>query len=35
MGDEPECLLCGAPWGWPYCNDDCRAAACDDQEVDE
>ena len=22
----PECLLCGAPGGYPYCNDDCREA---------
>ena len=23
---ENECRLCGAPGGWPYCNDDCRHA---------
>jgi hypothetical protein len=21
-----ECILCGAPGGYPYCNDDCRCA---------
>lgn len=21
-----ECLLCGAPGGYPYCNDDCEQA---------
>jgi len=32
---ENECLLCGAPSGYPYCNDDCRAAdecECDGNE---
>ena len=21
---DNECILCGAPGGYPYCNDDCR-----------
>ncbi|WP_018347454.1 hypothetical protein [Longispora albida] len=25
-GDEPQCQLCGAPWGFPYCSDACAAA---------
>ncbi|WP_330173003.1 hypothetical protein OG875_04990 [Streptomyces sp. NBC_01498] len=25
--DLDECLLCGAPGGYPFCNDACRAAA--------
>jgi hypothetical protein len=27
-----ECLLCGAPGGYPYCNDACEAADQDDEE---
>lgn len=23
---DNECQLCGAPGGYPYCNDDCREA---------
>lgn len=23
---DNECQLCGAPGGYPYCNDDCEAA---------
>ncbi|MBZ6211651.1 hypothetical protein KVH31_34715 [Streptomyces olivaceus] len=26
----PECRLCGAPGGYPFCNDACRQAAPDD-----
>lgn len=26
-----ECILCGAPGGYPYCNEDCREA---DQDPD-
>lgn len=27
-----ECILCGAPGGYPYCNDACKAADQDDEE---
>lgn len=27
-----ECLLCGAPGGHPYCDDDCEAADNPDEE---
>jgi hypothetical protein len=28
-----ECILCGAPGGYPYCNDKCREAdTVDDEE---
>lgn len=23
---DSECLLCGAPGGYPYCSEDCREA---------
>ena len=31
---DNECLLCGAPGGYPYCNDDCRAAD-EDEDPEE
>lgn len=27
-----ECILCGAPGGYPYCNDICREADTEDEE---
>lgn len=27
-----ECELCGAPGGYPYCNEECRVADMDDAE---
>lgn len=30
---ENECILCGTPGGYPYCNDACRAA--DEDEDDD
>lgn len=30
-----ECILCGAPGGYPYCNEVCRAADLDLDEDDE
>ena len=32
LGDKWECRLCGAPGGFPYCNDACRAADRPDGE---
>lgn len=29
---DNECILCGAPGGYPYCNEACREA---DQDPDE
>lgn len=32
-----ECILCGAPGGYPYCNEDCRLAdqcQCSENELD-
>ena len=29
---DNECILCGAPGGYPYCNDDCREADNPDDE---
>lgn len=29
---DNECILCGAPGGYPYCNDDCEAADNPDDE---
>jgi hypothetical protein len=26
VGMDNECILCGAPGGYPYCNEDCREA---------
>lgn len=31
---DSECILCGAPGGYPYCNDACRAADEDDEDDD-
>lgn len=32
---DNECILCGAPGGYPYCNEACRAADNpDDYEED-
>lgn len=27
-----ECILCGAPGGYPYCNDTCREADNPEEE---
>lgn len=27
-----ECQLCGAPGGYPYCNDACREADSDEED---
>lgn len=27
-----ECILCGAPGGYPYCNDVCREADTEDND---
>ncbi|MGW0577737.1 hypothetical protein ACWD25_17585 [Streptomyces sp. NPDC002920] len=27
-----ECILCGAPGGYPYCNEDCREADNPDED---
>lgn len=35
LGDEDmggECVLCGAPGGYPYCNEACREADRDEDE---
>jgi hypothetical protein len=24
--EDNECILCGAPGGYPYCNENCRRA---------
>ena len=29
---ENECILCGAPGGYPYCNEACREADNPDDE---
>lgn len=30
--NDGECILCGAPGGYPYCNDRCREADTEDEE---
>lgn len=31
MSDD-ECILCGAPGGFPYCSDTCRDADTEDED---
>lgn len=30
-----ECMLCGAPGGWPYCNRGCEDADQDETESED
>jgi hypothetical protein len=29
---DDECILCGAPGGYPYCNERCEAADTEDDD---